>query len=219
MITAQIASVPNRKESLKLTIESLHDQADIIYVALNDYKEIPPWMYNYPNVIATLTDNIMGDANKFIDVENRRGYVFTCDDDLIYPTGYTRRLMAAVDTHKSIISLLGKVYAQRPIKSFKRSYTELYRCLDEVKGEHRVDVGGTGAMAFHTDHIKVSMKDFYTRNMADIWMARIAHQQNIPIIVIPHPKGYLKHVKYDDRIWAQTINDQQQTDVLNSFLK
>lgn len=218
MITAQLASIPEREETLIQTILSLQPQVDYIRVALNGYDELPDRIRGMDGVILELTDNVMGDANKFLGVEMRKGYVLTCDDDLIYPPNYVEYMTNKVDQYKCVVSFLGKEYGDRPVKSFRTGYTGLYRCLDEVKEDRQVDIGGTGAMAFHTDHIKVRFDHFQMRNMADIWMGMVAKSQNVPIMVVAHPKDYVKHVSYKNRIWKQTVDDQAQTDVLNSFL-
>ena len=44
MIRAQIASLPDRVDSLKLTVESLLPQVDSLFVALNNYEAIPDFL-------------------------------------------------------------------------------------------------------------------------------------------------------------------------------
>jgi len=219
MITAQIASVPDRVDSLHLTVTSLIDQVDQIFVGLNNYDEVPSFL-QHDKIVSVLMDNSLGDAAKFYDVEQRDGYVLTCDDDLIYPQGYVGYMTSAVDRHKCVVTLLGKRYDNRPIASYRRGYTHIKRALLSVALDEEVHVGGTGCMAFHTDHLKVSIDDFKKPNMADLWMAKVAHEQGVKIMVIAHPQRYLTHRRHAVGIWNTSGRlDGYQTEVINSFLK
>ena len=218
MITAHIASLPERVDTLKKTINSLLPQVDGIYVSLNNYEEVPLFLKK-KRIISTLCDNSLGAEAKFLRVNDFYGYTLVCDDDLIYPDNYVEYMINKVEAHKGIVSLLGKVYSTRPTKSYRRGYTDIYRCLVRVEGDHEVDVCGTGAMAYHSRDIEINIKDFGMRNMADVWMAKIAHEQGVKMFAVEHDRDFVKHVLYPDRIWVGTVDDTVQTMVLNSFLK
>lgn len=219
-IIAQIASLPARVVTLEKTVASLLPQVDFLFVALNGYEEVPAFLKTDKKIVHALMDNTLGDAAKFYDIEERNGYVFTCDDDLVYPSDYVGYMKSKVDEHQCVVSLLGKRYRNRPITSARGGYTALYRCLTAVNGDHEVDTAGTGAMAFHTDHIKVKIDGFERANMADIWMAKQAHEQGVKIIAVGHRARWLKHAFYSRRIWVSSKGqDKYHAEVLNSFLK
>jgi len=191
-----------------------------MFVALNKYTDVPHFLCNNRKIVYALMDNRYGDAAKFYDVDTRSGYVLTCDDDLVYPPDYSTFMINGVKKHGGVVSLLGKRYDNRPIPSFRSGYTALYKCLGRVIGDHEVHLGGTGAMAFHSDSLKISMDDFPVPNMADIWLAKLAHEQGAKITVLAHPSRYVQHHTYSRRIWiTERKNDGYQTEVLNSFLK
>lgn len=215
MIRVQIASVPERVNMLRKTVESLRSQVDEIFVGLNDYPFDPEFLH--PGEYAHF-DNSKGDAVKFYNVENYRGYFFSCDDDLIYPPDYVKKLREAVDKYKCIVTLHGKTYREKP-----RSFTDfmgVYRCLDDVFGDGRVDVGGTGVMAFHTDHFRLKFSDFGSANMADLWMAKAAKKQGVKIMCLEHAKGYLKDQAPAKTIWntEKEKGFKEQTKLLKSFI-
>lgn len=218
MITAQIASLPARVETLQMTVNSLLPQVDDIFIALNGYKEVPEFLQNNPKIRYKLMDNSLGDAAKFYGVEKLDGYVLTCDDDLIYPEGYVGYMISGVKRHGGAVSLLGKRYGNRPVTSFRKGYTTIFRCLTRVINDSPVDVVGTGALAFHTDNIKISVEDFKRPNMADIWFSKAANEQGVPLIAITHPARYVNHKIYPWRIWTNDGHDEYQTEILNSFL-
>jgi len=218
MITAQIASLPERVDSLHNTVNSLLPQVDKLFVALNGYTKVPDFLLENEKIEYVILDNSLGDAAKFYDIEKREGYIFTCDDDLVYPKKYVEYMISKIKLHRSPVSLLGKIYDKTPIASFKVDYTTLYRCLGTVHKDRQVDVGGTGAMAFHTDDIKVRLSDFPVKNMADIWMAKVAKEQDVSIWVVEHSRNYVKYTSFPYRIWVDTKDDSIQTEILNSIL-
>jgi len=218
-IIAQVASLPAREESLERMVNTILPQVDMLFVALNSYDHVPAFLDNNKKIVHALMDNSLGDAAKFYDVDQRHGYVLTCDDDLYYPEGYVGYMVDGVKRHGGAVSLLGKQYDNRPIPSFRGGYTKLYRCLGSVSNDVVVDVCGTGAMAFHTDSIKISVDDFPEPNMADIWFAKAAYEQDVKLTVLAHPQRYVGHKKFPWRIWTHSFRAEYQTEIMNSFLK
>lgn len=219
MKTVQIASIPSRIEHLELTVNSLINQCDLMFVALNNYEEVPKYLQNNRKIVSILMDNSLGDGAKFYDSADREGYILTCDDDLTYPEGYVGYMVDGVKRHGGIVTILGKQYKNRPINSFGHGYTHLFSCLNRVHGDYPVDVPGTGVMAWHSDTIKIDPFKFPRKNMADVWVAKLAYEQNVPITVLAHPKGYVRYKMHSWRIWAKDRDDAYATRVMNSFLK
>jgi len=220
MITAQIASVPERIDCLKTTVTSIIDQVDLLFVALNGHDDVPEFLTNNRKIVYIIMDNSLGDAAKFYDADQRKGYVFTCDDDIAYPQGYVRYMINGIEQYGGIVTLLGKKYDARPISSYRSGYTYIARSLSHVATPSVVHVGGTGVMAFHTDNFNIPMEYFEEKNMADLWVAKAAAEQGVTITALPHPKNYIAHSHYSKRIWvSERDNDGYQTNVINSFLK
>jgi len=49
-------------------------------------------------------------------------------------------------------------------------------------------------MAWRSDLFR-PLKDYFKRaNMADIWLAKFAKENNIPIVCIAHEEGWLKYI-------------------------
>lgn len=218
MIIAQIASLPDREESLKLTIESLIDQVDHIYVGLNNYEKIPTFCKTN-KIEAEILDNSKGDAAKFNHIEDRDGYILTCDDDLIYPPDYVLTMLKRLAKYGCIVTAHGRCYDFKPILNYYKSATRQYRCLYNVDHDIRVDVGGTGVMCFHTDIIKLRYSDFLFPNMADVWVAKAAYHQNVRIICVAHKQGWIQYIKPIRTIFNDLhYNCLLQTEIINSML-
>ena len=215
MIIIQIASIPDREEMLRKTVESLRPQCDRNWVGLNNYTKAPDFLkegeYKF-------FDNSTGDAVKFYNAENLEGWVLTCDDDLIYPEGYVEYMRRKTSKHQCPVSLHGKEYP-RPVIAFNEILKN-HRCLDKVEEDVFIDVPGTGVLCYHTDLIKVAYADFKRPNMADLWFAKLVKEQGLNLVCAAHEKGYLKYQHPAETIWNICKKDNfiEQTQLLKTFL-
>lgn len=219
MITAHLASLPERLDSLRQVLQSLTGQVDHIYVALNGHKEIP--VFDIPNVTYRIFDNSLGDAAKFAFFNEVEGFVLSCDDDLIYKNGYVSHMLYKYSQHPGcILSLHGKKF-NRPATGAHRGFQESYHCFNPKVGDSYVDTGGTGVMLINTKDIKITLADFPHRNMADIWLGKLAAQQGVKIVVVEHSANLLQYITPATTIWRSHTpgDDAYQVSILNSFLK
>lgn len=226
-IIVSVASMPSRSVSLMETINSIYNQVDEIHVYLNDYKVIPEFL-NYDKIKVFLSQNEigdLGDVGKFFKVEKIEGYHFTIDDDLIYPGDYVKNTIDIIEKHnrKCVVSYHGRRFRDFPIQSYYRSARadDRFACLREVKSFEWLHIGGSGVTAYHTDTIRFEITDFKTKNMADIWYSKKCQENKVPILLIPHKKGYIiESTKYDKNtsIFAHChVDDTYQTNVINSI--
>jgi len=215
MISANIASIPEREEQLKHTVYSLLKQVNIINVCLNNYNHNPFEKEKKVNVV--FSDNSLGDAGKFMFLKGFNGYYFTCDDDLIYDPYYVEDTILRMNRSRhKIVTYHGRSFDSFPIDSYYKSASKKYRCLGDVNSDYTVQFGGTGCMAFHTSNFNIPIDKFERSNMSDIWIGIHAHKTNTPITVLKHEEGYIKyqHVKgtiYDDKC----NNDSIETEIVN----
>jgi hypothetical protein len=216
-ISVCIASIPEREEMLKKTVESLRNQVNDLYIALNNYDHTPEFLHDCHVV---LLDNKMGDAGKFFFTEIIKGYILTCDDDLIYPPEYVDYMIQGILQHPGCaVTLHGRDYS-RPVVGFQQAFTG-YPCLGDVLADVEIDVGGDGVMCWHTDYLKVQYEDFKQKNMSQIYFSKLCHEQNVPIIVLAHRADYLKYQFPVYTIWDEEAKSgfKRQTELLKSFLK
>lgn len=207
----------NRKKTLLQTIKSIHDQCDVINVALNNYEEIPEELYS-EKINLFITDNTKGDAYKFLSLKNSDGYYFTMDDDLIYNPNYVKKMISEIEKYerKNIITLHGRYFRNFPINSYYNETTKVYHFAHNLDSDVNVQVGGTGVMAFHTDLFKVGIDFFEKANMADIWIAFIAKKNSIPITCVSHNNQEVIQQEINESIYGtHQRNDSDQTKILN----
>jgi hypothetical protein len=215
MKTVMIASIPDREDMLRKTVESLRGQCDKIRVALNDYDHVPDFLNRGEFIIL---NNEKGDAGKFYFADKLTGYLLSGDDDLIYPENYVEYMISGVDRYRSACTLHGKTY-NRPVVNFGQTLCT-YQCLSDVIGDGKIDVGGTGVMAWHSDFLKVSYANFKSKNMADLWFSKLCWEQGVKIMCLDHKKGNLKYQGPVTTIWRQEKEKgfKEQTELLKTFI-
>lgn len=199
---------------LKNTVDSLRPQGSVL-VILNNYNHIPDFLQDGEYLIRY---NDMGDAERYYGIEEHKGYLFTCDDDLIYPPDYVDYMIKAVDKYNCVCTLHGKTYPV-PFISFNHTLNK-YRCLDDVTGDGRVDLGGTGVMAWHSDFLKVRYEDFKSKNMADVWFGKICKEQGVKVMCLAHRRGNLIHQNPERTIWMEEKEKGfvEQTKIMKTYM-
>ena len=201
-----IAAIPSREVALKETIKSLIDQVDGLGVYLNGWNSIPDYLKNPKIKIIRSQDNgDIGDAGKFFWVDDHKGYYFTCDDDIVYPSGYVTGIIQKIKQYKfkAVIGWHGSVI----IEPFEDYYTATSRRVFAF-GSNRPDdtfvhILGTGTIGFHTSTIKVKLKDFIKPNMADVFFAELGQKQKVPFIVMKHEAKKMVSI---EEVQADSIN-------------
>jgi hypothetical protein len=219
MIACGIATVPNRESMLLRVIESIIPQVNVLYIALNNYPEIPDSLRDNPKIHCELCDNTLGDSAKFLHVNDPDGYYFSIDDDLLYPKGYVQYMISKIEQYKCIVTLHGRVWRTRPIPSVKRGFSLNYHCLHTYNYDVELDIGGSGVMAFHTSFFKPDVREHLKSCMADVWIAKQAHEKGVKIMGVAHTNTYLRYLNPQETIWNTVRQDPYATQIANSFLK
>lgn len=222
-ITCSLATMKEREESLKDTVKSLLPQVDKLNVYLHGYTTMPQFLKNDKIEVAfDLEHGDHGDIDKLAWIDEVKGYHIICDDDLIYPPDYIREMVKAIDKYgkKAIVSFHGSVIYKLPIAQYYQD-RGVYPCLGEVREDASVDLPGTGVMGYHSG-IGLDKADFREKipNMLDIHLGIWAKENSIPVVVIAHKEGWIKHsekVSMEKTIFAKSVNnDFLQTSTINA---
>lgn len=191
--TALMVSIPQREINLKEIIETIYPQVDEMRLVLNDYKTIPNFLKEFKRlkVYVNTPDKLSSNAI-WIAMDNISGFVFTCDDDILYPSDYVSKMKQKLQWFKNqaIISVYGET-VKRPYKSYRKGRSLIsYRKKQEM--DKFVDIMGVGCSVFHTKSIYPQTKDFPDLHSRDMWFAILAHKHKLPIIRIASPEQWLK---------------------------
>lgn len=195
-ITANIATHPPRFESLLVTLKSIEGQFDEIRIYLNGYKSVPEELKKYTTHIGyNITDN-----GKFYWSGNKNEYYFTLDDDIVYPEDYVEKTVPLIKDR--IVTYHGR----RLIGSDTNYYDnhKLYAYYNKVESEKKLDVAGTGVMAFNTNIFSPNLWKSSNHKMTDLLISLEAHLFKIPIICIPKPSNWFDGTGFDlDSIYLE----------------
>ena len=196
-ITVCMSSFPARKEKMLLTIDSVIESVDKLYLYLNNYKEIPVELNKYNNLEVILGENTEGDLRDNgkiypFSVQDIKGYCFLIDDDIIYPASYFNEYIRKIEKYnrKVVVGVHGVIFT-KPFQSYFKN-RKVYHFKNENLTDVIVHQLGTGALAFHTDILTPTLSKYMETGMADVFFAIEAKQLEIPLICIAHPAGWLK---------------------------
>jgi hypothetical protein len=206
MITASISTIWWREDGLKQVVAAMLPQVDRLNIFLQGYKSIPEFLNNskitvvrgedYPEALA------LGASAKFHWAGQVKGYHFTIDDDIVYPPDYVKYCIQKIEQYnrKAVVGFHGTLLKDDLMqcsankKKFKFRQT-LFNHRFPLDQDQVVHLLGTGVMAYHTDTIKVNIKDFPTRSMDDIYFGILAQQQQVPLICLQRVADYLKPIE------------------------
>lgn len=208
-----LATMPERENSLKQVIQKLLPQVDCINVYLNNWQTIPKFLINSKiNIVKSQDYKDLGASGKFFWADKISGYHFTCDDDILYPENYIENQIENIEKYnrKVIIGRSGGImYDNLPDSLFIKDYFELIHYNIELQEDIFVHLLGTGILAYHTDTISVSLKDFPERNMVDMCFASVAQQQKIPMVIAKHPISFIHETRsFENSISRQMIKNK-----------
>lgn len=183
-ISANIATYKPRKESLKRAIESISNQVDVVRVYDNE-------------VMPDLKDN-----GKFhaLDLITEPEIYLTCDDDLIYPPDYVKRIVEAIERYKCIVSFHGRQLLGMGLDYYKGHKS--FHCLHGVIHDEMVDVVGTGVCGFDTRYFHPKGLAYSPdKKMSDLIFSLEAAKHGKQMGVITHAPNWIKHIDNKETIF------------------
>lgn len=213
-----MATFPDRKKVMDQAVYSILPQVDKLYVYLNEY-DYTPQILRHPKIIIATGDDL-GDGGKFFF--NPVGYVFTIDDDLIYPPDYVENTLRILQGYDSeiVATYHGLRFKEFPVEFYNKSNGDYFRCLNSQRRDEWVHIGGTGVMAFHSDCVELPLS-FSHKNMADIFLGLYCQEKKIPILSGAHRKGWITYnplMESKDTIYQQFREDHSiQNNLINNI--
>lgn len=212
-VTANIATYPPRFKTLQRVVESLINQVDVVRVYCNEVQHLDTvksffnskgydWrllLINGCDQDYNLTDN-----GKFYPLESmvkEPEIYLTCDDDLIYPPDYVKRMLEAINHYNCIVSFHGRQLLGTGIDYYTGHKS--FHCLHGVIHDEIVDVVGTGVTGFDTRYFHPKGLAFSPdQKMSDLIFSLEAAKQDKQMGVISHAPNWIKHIDNKETIHA-----------------
>lgn len=192
-ITISMATYPEREAMLADVLPTIVDQADNMMVYCNNYREAPSCVSTTKAHYVVDTASSLKAAAKFTWM-NERGYQFTVDDDIFYPSDYVEVMVHWLEHYKRK-ALVGVHGFNLPTEVMKFPWrTRSYPFQDAVTGVAPVHVIGTGTLALHqslTAQFPWAMMRLHPASN-DECLGVIARKRNVPLLVVPREKDWLQ---------------------------
>lgn len=208
-----MATIAERKQAAREAIISLLHQVHRVFVYLNDGEPVP---LMHPRLIQLVADKGLGDigdAGKLYFMARKHfnpgDIILVCDDDILYPKDYSFRITEGLRRYPgSVVGFHGKILPEKPIKDYRKDIKVLH-CLKDVLKDQKVDLLGTGVMAYRYETIDINHEDLLRRprNAADVHFSVLCENQNVPMMCLSHTEGWIRlspHVDHtNDTIWVR----------------
>jgi len=232
-IVASVASIASRRHLLEKVVESLIPQVDRLNVYLNGYDRVPPFCAHKKILHAILSRNAgyrgpeaklwFADPTQFAAPPRMKAddIHLLCDDDILYPSDYTDRMVAALrERAGSIVCVHGSRFIE-PIQTYGTS-RRVYGFREALGQDMRVHIAGTGTVAYVVGGMPIQVdRDIRAPNMIDVQFSICAKEWSIPIWALRRAEGWLRYLPPPDgvTIWDQrggAGNDEIETELVKA---
>lgn len=191
-----MATFPARYHWLAATVASLAPQVDALMIYANGPRHGFPSLRRWPNVDVTFAEDSRGDLSAKGKLEPLRhltdAYVFTVDDDIIYPPDYVVRLRSLLDAlqRRCCVAVHASILPDRVRWYYERTS---YFGGDEVLDfRHLANLAGTGTVAFHQSALALDVDAFPEGIGVDLPFSLAVARADLPIVVVARSAGWLR---------------------------
>lgn len=209
-----MATIPSRESTLGDCVASIINQVDHLHVYLNGHRQTPSCLA-HPRITAYLSmahHGDLGDVGKFFRVEGQQGLYLSLDDDFKYPADYVSRLAAELHRYGSdyCVGVHG-IQLHARVKSYCCDRS-VFHWNSNLAADQPVHILGTGLLCFDASKLNVALKDFGSRNMADLWFGLLAQRERWGLVCIHHKRSWLRSIANSNTLFDQMrVDDSKQT--------
>lgn len=221
MIIFSLSTTENRSENLNLIIPKLINQADMIFVNLIGYENIPSILKNRKIIINRFKN--AGSEIRFFDYNDceKDSYFFTIDDDILYPEDYSEVMISNMRKYnnKSVCCVHGSDIDKTLEKDFYKKNRTVFHFKKELKSNTEVMIPGVGTSCFYRGTTNIEIDNYKVSNMSDTYTACFLAEQNIKRISIERESNWLEPLQeHGSRIFGN--NPHEEIDrMINKFKK
>jgi len=221
---ACIPTMPSRMNIVERSAMSIARQVDVLFIYCNNGAKLPESLRSIKNVVPVENEPDRGSAGRFM-ICGMRGYLFFCDDDLVYPEHYCDIMIETIEKYdrRAVVSMHGR-NIDLPMISYqgmgRGRNLEIHACRKEVLRDAEVMMVGTGVMAYHWSTLDgLLLKDIIHNNLDDVEFSIRCHERLTPMVVAKHGAGTFEYLEPTGMtIWGETVkNNKPLLAMINSF--
>lgn len=175
--------------------------------------------------ITTFEDGLnYGDRAKFYPVKRDANlsdlpsYLFTIDDDILYPKDYFVRMLDVCQKYNGIpVGVHAATLANKKTMISNYFRERVVNHFSSAAKLRFVNVIGTGTLCFSPKRVPIDFDFFKTPNMADCYFALYCQQNKIPMLCINRGMDWLMQLADDSpSLWETRGDGKEQTYLINS---
>ena len=206
-VIGSMATFPAREKTLTDVLDKLSPQMDMIYIYLNEYKYIPSSLEAYENVYPILGVDSYGDLNAngkmiYLEYEKEDCYVFTLDDDIIFPDDYVSKMVGIMKSmnNKIAVTVHGSIIPDDASWYYER--TNVFGARKSLDYHTAVNLIGSGTFAYYSKMIPLNFTNFTNEVFVDLQLSLEALKNKIPLISVERDADWIVFIKYEG-LWEQ----------------
>jgi hypothetical protein len=218
-----MATFPGRAGVVEQAVASMADQVDRMNLVLNEYSEIPEWTRKYASLNPIIPEVDTKDTGKYLVPVADSDWLFTVDDDILYPPDYVQKSMESAQRLKPpgvIAGYHGTVYRKPRYLPSNRQIRKLlgldpnyivtrvnrFFFFNRLDRDHLVDELGSGTSFSLGQDVPPFSEVKTAQRFIDVRFARWAHQTGRKMVCLAHPEH-----------WMQSISVPEETSIYSSF--
>lgn len=223
-ITASMATFPPRAAKLERVVSRVLPQVDRLRIHLNNFETVPEFL-NHEKISITRSQDFgdLRDNGKFIDMADvAEGFHICLDDDILYPRNYVSYLVAKILQYdrRAVVGVHGTILLPDFVRYHDGVSRKTWHFQQELVQDEPVHILGTGTAAYHTSTLAFDLDQVSSTGMIDLWMAKAAQEQGVPMIAVARGQKYLREIAeqrtssiYDER----RLDDSKETEFIKAF--
>lgn len=210
---ATIATMASRVETFRKVLPVIHAQVDHVSVYLDGYTAPPAFLENVDRITVRRAGDLHA-SSRFLSLRdlNSPTVVVIVDDDIIYPSDYVDRLVAALQRFEgeAVVGVFGRVFFP-PHESYVRDARAAH-FEAELPHYQFVHELGTGTCAFVSSNLEIDPTEWGRYDMDDINVAIEAQRRRLPRIAVARQRGWLKahSERQPDSLWVKAKADDSE---------
>ncbi len=210
-IIATMATYPGRSEVVEQAAASMAGQVDTLNLVLNEYLSVPDWVSRYTSINPIIPETDTKDTGKYLVPIAAKDWLFTIDDDIIYPSEYVKKSLndaQAINISGIIAGYHGVTYKKPRFMPTNRYLRMLlgrdqnylgtcfnaFRFHTQLDKHYFVDELGTGTTFSRGEDVPAFSFVQSAQKFIDVRVARWCHQTKRPMVCLARADQWLKQM-------------------------
>ncbi len=193
-----MTTIKNRFHNLEHIVPVMCDNADKVFIKVCGTTEYPDVLDKYSNIVLEVTEDRLGSEQKFHGFKKieEDGYMFTCDDDILYTPEYFKTMKDTIDRYdkKCGVSLhAGRINFERLEKNYWK-HRGMFSMYHPLAKDQMCNIICSVTASYHTSTFKIFPEQCNHSQMDDVFATVELARRDLKIISPAREKGLIKQL-------------------------